>query len=1059
MFNFKVGTLNARGLNTKIDCINDILIQNDLDFIFVTETWWNAKRRPGRSFVHNLGPQDGAGGHPPYGTAIMWNPTKNTRFPLEVIFNGEEGKLQVFRWADTFFIGCHIPPGSEIDDKWHKILEAWLNKAKPGEPIMILGDLNMRLGRYTGDRTYNNRAKWLLPFIRSYNMDFGTNDLPFEYRATSVSGIGPGGIVDYIFYSRNNLYLEEFQVSQEDVGSDHLLIWAEFRTNRNPEPSQKHRTWNLRKLKEDKIAEDYREHFWEKSEERFVTHCQRPCITQEEVDYAYKDITDLVENTAREVIGTSDKTKWRIPLIHPHLPGIREMCKHLRKACQLGGIGADIAFIELKKKREEATVLAQESMNMNWKNFVDETDSLENTEIMKLARWFKASRLQTRSTQLETSEEALEGFALHYAQQFSPPPNARLHARNSTEPEPGGCHISIFPVMVEKVISEYPNGKSGGPSGLRMELFKPIADIIARPLSHYFNNLIKVGLVPTAWCRAYIVPIPKKPNSSQIKDHRPVSLTEVLRKVFERCILASLIESIGHAHFAQGGFEARKGTIDQVAALNETFIIYREKLKRNPCVAFLDIKAAYDSTDRNCLCNRLLDLGCPKYLTRIIMALFDNNKSRVVVAGRVSPLIDHPAGLLQGSILSPTLYNCYIGGIMERLMIANGGDPLTSFWYADDSAIVARNPGHLQQLLDVAEDYSWEINFRFNPAKCEVMNCPSPVTLYGDPLPTCSQFKYLGVWFNEDGADWRIHFDRMIDKARGTTGFWKSVGFNDIGFKLRTRRMIFTTFIRPVVEYGLAISPDLKSITNSLEKLQGQALCTLFGVYKCSSRAAMESLLNITDFHYRRLELRARWILRLRARGEDHMTWQCLDQNRKRKLVRKSCFTRIDLNPIVLYHDQKIEEERLAHEASRTRKPFRSRKIDKSIIELRFLELTRVRDLTKHCGHMPIPEDCKARWIYALSRCELFVGKFICKWMIGRYVGAPTRCLICDERGCHNSHLMACGRIGNIDKLAGEKKWLEAILEIWRLFAVAESLADKIPRKEFEKTSNIVVIE
>ena len=119
--------------------------------------------------------------------------------------------------------------------------------------------------------------------------------------------------------------------------------------------------------------------------------------------------------------------------------------------------------------------------------------------------------------------------------------------------------------------------------------------------------------------------------------------------------------------------------------------------------------------------------------------------------------------------------------------------------------------------------------------------------------------------------------------------------------------MIYTTFIRPVVEYGLAISPKLRWITNKLEQLQGQAMCTLFGTYKTSSRVSMETLLGITDFEYRRLELQARWIIRLKRRDGQHMTWQATEQNKRRKLVRSSCFAEVENNPIVLVHDQKIE--------------------------------------------------------------------------------------------------------------------------------------------------------
>ena len=460
----------------------------------------------------------------------------------------------------------------------------------------------------------------------------------------------------------------------------------------------KYKTWNLIKLKEEEIIVKYRKHFADNYLSTFEDWCKFPCTTQDQVDTTYGQVVGLVEQTASHVIGKTDRTKWRIPLIHPLLPGIREACRQLRRACQLGAEGAVEAFEELRNLRNEAAALAKNSIDLNWSHFIERFDRMESTELMKVARSFKAARSQNRSTQLETSAEALDRYAEHYQRQFSPPEDARPIAREPTDPAPSDSFIFVTPNLVKNAVSGYPNGKTGGPSGLKMELFKPLSDMIATPLAFLFNTFIKVGLVPSNWCEANIVPVPKKANSNQIKDHRPISLTEVLRKIFERCLLPSLVRTIGHAHFAQGGFEAAKGTIDQVAALNETFIMKRQRLGRSPCVAFLDIKAAYDSTDRNVLSNRLLELGSPKYLTRIIMALFDNNKSRVLVGGQMSPYITHPAGLLQGSSLSPTLYNCYIGGIMERLMNATTGIHLHPFGMRMTQPLLA-------EIRNICKDY------------------------------------------------------------------------------------------------------------------------------------------------------------------------------------------------------------------------------------------------------------------------------------------------------------------------------------------------------------------
>ena len=36
--------------------------------------------------------------------------------------------------------------------------------------------------------------------------------------------------------------------------------------------------------------------------------------------------------------------------------------------------------------------------------------------------------------------------------------------------------------------------------------------------------------------------------------------------------------------------------------------------------------------------------------------------------------------------------------------------------------------------------------------------------------------KYFGVWFNEKGADWKLHFEKMITKAGMLLSFGDGLG-------------------------------------------------------------------------------------------------------------------------------------------------------------------------------------------------------------------------------------------------------------------------------------------
>ena len=51
-----------------------------------------------------------------------------------------------------------------------------------------------------------------------------------------------------------------------------------------------------------------------------------------------------------------------------------------------------------------------------------------------------------------------------------------------------------------------------------------------------FNHSLSQSVVPTCFKRATIVPVPKKATVTELNDYRPVALTSIIMKCFERLV-------------------------------------------------------------------------------------------------------------------------------------------------------------------------------------------------------------------------------------------------------------------------------------------------------------------------------------------------------------------------------------------------------------------------------------------------------------------------------------------------------------------------------------------
>jgi hypothetical protein len=73
-------------------------------------------------------------------------------------------------------------------------------------------------------------------------------------------------------------------------------------------------------------------------------------------------------------------------------------------------------------------------------------------------------------------------------------------------------------------------------------------------------------------------------------------------------------------------------------------------------------------------------------------------------------------------------------------------------------------------------------------------------------------------------------------KTRLRRDMLRSSGFNTMGLTLDASVAVYKTFVRPMVEYGLALTP--KTILKPIQRAQEHGLRTMFSSTRHTSRAA-----------------------------------------------------------------------------------------------------------------------------------------------------------------------------------------------------------------------------
>jgi len=125
--------------------------------------------------------------------------------------------------------------------------------------------------------------------------------------------------------------------------------------------------------------------------------------------------------------------------------------------------------------------------------------------------------------------------------------------------------------------------------------------------------------------------------------------------------------------------------------------------------AFLDIKGAFDNVIPNILIQDLEDIGVPACVRMFIYNLISSRSLHFVVEGNKTDPLQSYKGTLQGSTLSPLLFDLYLRNIVKHLHHST-----RILLYADDITIYSTSSNPLKAFQSIQNSLDRISNFLMN---------------------------------------------------------------------------------------------------------------------------------------------------------------------------------------------------------------------------------------------------------------------------------------------------------------------------------------------------------
>ena len=479
------------------------------------------------------------------------------------------------------------------------------------------------------------------------------------------------------------------------------------------------------------------------------------------IEESYEQFENALVSTALEIAGP--KKKRRHAWISDESLQLVEECRRAR----MNGPQSDYrALRKLRRKslRSDRRKWLEKMASKAEENFRRHKTSDLFKNIREICEQQASPSAPLRSTNGELTTDLTQKLHVwkeHYACQMnkSPAPsNSTLN--NFAEAGSPSSDINTDPPTpheIRSAIKSIPNGKSPGPDNITSEMLKAAIDSVVPALATLCCKIWDQETVPSRWTSGTIIPVFKNKGDRRLpSNYRPITLLSIPGKVIMTVIIRRILPHLlEHRRPEQSGFTPGRSTTECILALRVLAEKHRE-YRRPLFAAFVDLKTAFDSVDRNSLWMLLQGLGIPLKLITLIRSFHEATHANVRIEGRLSDPFPYTSGVRQGCVAAPNIFNVAIDHWMRKVneMVPNLGvdyhGVVTDLCYADDVVIFASMLDIITHALNAMNTQAIPLGLQVNWAKTKIManinndDTPRTLTVDDNTIEVVDDFIYLG---------------------------------------------------------------------------------------------------------------------------------------------------------------------------------------------------------------------------------------------------------------------------------------------------------------------------